>query len=62
MYFKQYPYNGNNKHTLLKDINSDKKLKSIEIQKLNDLMIKLLKINPNERLSWEEYFKHKFFK
>ena len=62
MYFKEYPYNGKNEYTLLSDINSGKKLKSIDNQELNDLMKNLLKINPNERLSWEEYFSHKFFK
>ena len=62
MYFKEYPYNGKNEVLLLKDINSGKQLKSIDNQELNDLMKNLLKINPNERLSWEEYFNHKFFK
>ena len=27
-----------------------------------DLIIKMLKLNPNNRLTWEEYFEHKFFK
>ena len=62
MYFKEYPYNGKNEVLLLKDINSGKQLKLIDNQELNDLMKNLLKINPNERLSWEEYFNHKFFK
>jgi serine/threonine-protein kinase ULK/ATG1 len=62
MYFKEYPYNGKNEVLLLKDINSGKQLKIIDNQELNDLMKNLLKINPNERLSWEEYFNHKFFK
>ena len=62
MYFKEYPYNGKNEVLLLKDINSDKKLKTIQNEDLNELMIKLLKNNPNQRLSWEEYFNHKFFK
>ena len=62
MYFREYPYNGKNDVLLLKDINSGKKLQIIENEELNDLMMKLLKINTNERLSWEEYFNHKFFK
>ena len=62
MYFREYPYNGKNEHILLNDINSGKKIKIIPNEDLNDLMNKLLKSNPNQRLSWEEYFNHKFFK
>ena len=62
MYFQNYPYNGKNEFILLNDINSGKKLNQIDNEELNDLMNKLLKINVNERLSWEEYFNHKFFK
>lgn len=62
MYFKEYPFNGKNKNSLLKDINSGKELKSIGDKKLNDLMTKLLKINTNDRISWNDYFEHKFFK
>ena len=29
--------------------------------KLNDLINKMLKININERISWDEYFNHPFF-
>ena len=60
MYFKEYPYNGKNQYLLYQNINSGKQLKSIDNEELNDLMNKLLKINVNERLSWEEYFNHKF--
>ena len=61
MYFKEYPYIGKNELMLFKDINSGKKLKSIENKELNDLLNKLLKINIKERLSWNEYFNHSFF-
>ena len=61
MYFKEYPYNGKNEHILLNDINSGKKIKTIPNELLNDLMTKLLQSNPNQRLSWEQYFNHKFF-
>ena len=37
MYFKEYPYNGNNEITLLNDINFEKKLKTIPNDYLNDL-------------------------
>ena len=26
-----------------------------------DLIIKMLKLNPKNRLSWDDYFEHKFF-
>ena len=58
---KKYPYNGKNEVTLLKDINSGKKLKLSNDDKLNDLINKMLKININERISWDEYFNHPFF-
>ena len=61
MYFKEYPYNGKNKNTLLNDINSGKEIKTIPDEDLNDLMTKLLMTNPNERLSWKDYFNHNFF-
>ena len=33
-----------------------------EDKALEDLLIKLLKENPDERINWEEYFEHPFFK
>ena len=61
MLFKEYPYNGRNELLLMKDITSNKKLKLSEDNKLNDLMNKMLKIDINERISWEDYFNHPFF-
>ena len=58
---KKYPYNGQTEELLLKDINSNKKLKLSNDDKLNDLINKMLKININERISWDEYFNHPFF-
>ena len=58
---KEYPYNGKNEMLLFNDINSGKKLKLSNDDKLNDLIIKMLKINYNERISWDEYFNHPFF-
>ena len=41
----------------------DGDISTIEEDKdLNDLVRKLLKKNPNERISWKEYFEHQFFK
>ena len=53
---KEYPYNGKNEFLLLKDINSGKRLKLSNDDKLNDLLIKMLKINVNEIISWDEYY------
>ena len=59
---KSYPYQGNNEYLLFQDINSGKKLNLSKDSVLNDLIVKMLKINPNERISWDEYFNHPFFK
>ena len=61
MLFKEYPYKGKTEYELLKDINSGKVLKLSDNEKLNDLLFKMLKVNINERISWEEYFNHPFF-
>ena len=61
MLFKEYPYKGKGEIELLKDINSRKVLKLSYNKKLNDLLNKMLKIDLNERISWEEYFNHPFF-
>ena len=61
MLFKEYPYKGKGEIELLEDINSGKVLKLSNNEKLNDLLNKMLKINKNERISWEEYFNHPFF-
>ena len=61
MLFKEYPYKGKGEIELLKDINSGKVLKLSDNEKLNDLLNKMLKIDKNERISWEEYFNHPFF-
>jgi len=36
--------------------------KSIEDDNFKDLVSKMLKLKPENRLTWEEYFNHKFFK
>jgi serine/threonine protein kinase len=61
MLFKEYPYKGKGEIELLEDINSGKVLKLSDNEKLNDLLNKMLKIDLNERISWEEYFNHPFF-
>ena len=58
---KEYPYNGRGEYQMLKEIESNKKLKCCDNEKLNDLINKMLKVNINERISWDEYFNHPFF-
>ena len=60
--FDEYPYNGKNEVNLLKDIFSGKILKKTGLESLDDLIEKLLKASPDERISFEDYFNHKFFK
>ena len=47
----KYSYKGNVEFQILKDIESNKKLELNNDEKLNDLLIKMLKININERIS-----------
>ena len=64
LYFKQFPFKGVNKTELLENINSvieEGNLKKINDHFLDDLMIKLLAIDPKKRITWEEYFNHSFF-
>ena len=62
MLFKEYPYNSKNEYQIIKEIESNKQLKSIDNKELDDLIKKMLVININKRISWEEYFQHPFFK
>ena len=55
---KEYPYSGND---ILKQIESDKKIKTINDKNLDDLIKKMLITNPNIRISWDSYFQHSFF-
>jgi len=65
LYFKEFPFTGNDENELLDNIlftiEDEKKLRKIDDEKLNDLMNKLLIINPKDRITWENYFYHSFF-
>ena len=64
MYLKEFPFDIPD----FKDLNdikqkfNTKKKKKIEDQYLDDLIDKLLIYDPNERINWNEYFDHSFFK
>jgi len=64
LYFRAFPFDGNSKETVYNNITEDaiNNLKKCENEDLNDLIRKLLIIEPNRRISWNEYFIHPFFK
>ena len=63
LYTKKPPYSGNVEKAILNQIDKlgQKVLDVIKDNNLKDLLSKLLVKNPKKRISWEEYFKHKFF-
>ena len=62
--FGTSPYKGGTEKALLNNINrfGKKILKETENEELNDLIKKLLEKNPLNRIDWEMYFNHHFFK
>jgi len=62
LYFKEYPYKGENKLKIIEQINKNKQnFKTTGNSDLDDLIIKLLNDDPQKRISWEDYFNHPFF-
>jgi hypothetical protein len=63
MYFNSFPFFGYNNKMILNDIIKKKGIpaKIPKESDLADLLGKIFKINPNERITWENYFKHPFF-
>ena len=62
--FKEYPYKGTTEVVLLNKIKEAKKehFKKTENIDLNNLIKQLLVYDENQRISWENYFNHPFFK
>ena len=60
--FKEYPYLGNNEYQLLNDIKSNKTLKKTDDEELNNLLNRMLQKEVSDRISWDDYFNHPFFK
>ena len=58
---KDIPNSGNNELEILKQIISYKPLKKCRNNLLNDLINKLLVVEPNLRIGWNDYFNHPFF-
>ena len=63
LYFKKYPYNAQTEYSLFTQIEKygQKMFQKTEDIKLDNLISQLLVKEPNERLSWEQYFIHPFF-
>ncbi len=61
MLFRNYPYNGNTEFQILKNIESKREIELSNDEDLNDLIKKMLTIDFNKRISWDEYFNHPFF-
>ena len=62
LYFSKYPYDNETEFGVINLLkNGQKLLKKSENEELNDLIRKLLKKDPKERISWENYFNHSFF-
>lgn len=62
LYFNEFPFNGDTQAAIYNDIKRKKNFKICkENYYFNDLIKKLLVIDPNYRMTWEEYFNHKFW-
>ena len=63
LFFKERPNKGDTEAALINNFkNIDKTMKNTGDKLLDDLIKKLLKVDKKKRISWEEYFKHPFFK
>jgi len=64
LYFKDYPYKGITDVAIYNQIKNNGKriLKRTNNDNLNNLINSLLIIDPRERINYEEYFNHPFFK
>ena len=64
LYFKRPPFNGNNAISIYNMIKNqgEKLIKKTGYYKLDDLIQKLLIVDPIKRLSWDEYLNYSFFK
>ena len=64
LYFKKMPYKGDTIIAVFNNIKASEKkvLEKTGDENLDDLIDKLLEVNPEKRISWKDYFEHKFFK
>ena len=63
LFFGEYPYKGKTQVAIYNNIMNHAELKKRgKNDLLDDLISKLLKINPIHRMDWEEYFSHEFWR
>ena len=60
LFFREFPFKSINKVEKLEKMKAGISIKT-DNSDLDDLLTKLLKIEPKERISWNDYFKHPFF-
>ena len=61
LYYKQVPYEGNTEQEILSKINGNVPFNMPEDEKFADLINRLLVVNVQNRISWDQYFEHPFF-
>ena len=61
LYFNSFPFLFPKKNIEIINNYNTKKKNDCEDKLLDDLLNKLLKYEPDERISWEDYFQHPFF-
>ena len=62
LFFKEFPFDGDNDNDLIEQINSNNEIKKTGCGELDNLIGKLLIKDPIKRLTWKQYFNHPFFK
>ena len=62
LHFKELPYTGFNEKQILNKIRLNCPRKQPNDPQFRDLLNKLLIMDPQRRISWEDYFNHPFFK
>lgn len=61
LHYKEIPYPGFNEKAILDKICRNCTRKHPNDQQFRDLLNRLLVMNPNQRISWNDYFNHPFF-
>ena len=61
LYFNSFPFRQANNSEEAKEYYNKKKKEDCEDKLLDDLINKLLKYDPDERIEWDDYFNHPFF-
>lgn len=61
LYYREVPYEGNSEQEILDKINSNLPYKQPEDPTFRDLINRLLVVDVQRRLSWNQYFNHPFF-